>query len=300
MPLLIQSKTILNKTKRRDPWFLDEYTINPYSGCSFNCLYCYIRGSKYGEHMEEKLSIKQNAVELLEKQLALRAKKNQYGIIVFSSATDPYLQFEKEQLLTRRILEVILHYRFPVHVITKSDLVVRDFDLLKQIDEAAILPADLQNKLSHKAIISFSFSTIDDSIASIFEPGATPPSLRMEALKAALQQGFHSGVNLMPLIPYITDTAEHLEKMFQAFSSLQIKYIFSATITLFGSEPSDSKTLMLSAVEKHYPHLLPKYQKFFAGSNTEMPKYYRDAFYKKTKELSEKYGLVNSIVNRET
>ena len=296
MPQRKQAKSILNKTKRRDPWFLDDYTINPYSGCSFNCLYCYIRGSKYGEHMEEKLSIKENAVALLEKQLALRAKKNQYGIIVVSSATDPYLQFEKEQQLTRRILEVILHYRFPVHIITKSDLVIRDFDLLHQINETAILPEDLQHKLSHKAIISFSFSTTDDSVAAIFEPGATPPSQRTEALKAALHKGLHSGVSLMPLIPYITDTAEHLESMFQSFSAIGVKYIFPASLTLFGSEPSDSKTLMLRAVEKYYPHLLPKYGKFFAGSNTQMPAYYLNALHKKTKELSEKYHLKNSII----
>ncbi|MCE3230060.1 MAG: radical protein, partial [Bacteroidetes bacterium] len=96
MPQNIIVKSILNKTKSRDSWFLDDYTVNPFSGCSFNCLYCYIRGSKYGEHMEEKASIKQNAVELLDKQLSLRAKKNQYGFIVVSSATDPYLHFEKE------------------------------------------------------------------------------------------------------------------------------------------------------------------------------------------------------------
>jgi len=89
MPHEIQVKSILNKTKRRDPWFLDDYTLNPYSGCSFNCLYCYIRGSKYGIHMEEKLSVKTNALELLEKALTLRSKKGQHGIIVLSSATDP-------------------------------------------------------------------------------------------------------------------------------------------------------------------------------------------------------------------
>ena len=135
MPQNIQVKSILNKTKHRDKWFLDDYTVNPYSGCSFNCLFCYIRGSKYGVNMEERLSVKANAVELLDKALALRAKKNQYGIIVFSSATDPYLQFEKEQLLTRNLLEVVLKHRFPVHIITRSDLVVRDFDLLEEIDE---------------------------------------------------------------------------------------------------------------------------------------------------------------------
>ena len=106
--------------------------------------------------MEEKLSVKINAVELLEKQLALRARKGQYGIIVLSSATDPYLQFEKEYELTRKMLEVILHYKFPVHIITKSDLVVRDFDLLKEIEKNAILPKELDGKLSQKSFITFS------------------------------------------------------------------------------------------------------------------------------------------------
>src|SRR6478736_1588868 len=180
MPLFAQVKSVLNKTKKRDTWFLDDYTINPYSGCSFNCHYCYIRGSKYGLHMEEKLAVKENAVEVLEKQLQSRAKKSQYGIIVLASATEPYLQFEKELGLTRKILELILKYRFPVHIITKSDLVTRDFDLLKQIDQTAILPPDLEGKLCHKALITFSFSTVDDGIGKIVEPGATPPSARLE------------------------------------------------------------------------------------------------------------------------
>ncbi|ULT23830.1 hypothetical protein KUH03_32560 [Sphingobacterium sp. E70] len=79
----IIAKSILNKTKQRDPWFLDHYTLNPYSGCSFNCLYCYIRGSKYGINMAEKLSMKSNAVELLEKQLAIRARKNNMELLSF-------------------------------------------------------------------------------------------------------------------------------------------------------------------------------------------------------------------------
>lgn len=295
MATRITVKSILNKTKRRDPWFLDEYTINPYSGCSFNCLYCYIRGSKYDTHMEEKLSIKSNAVELLEKQLRNRAKKGQYGIIVISSATDPYLQFEKEEQLTRRILEVVLHYKFPVHIITKSDLVVRDFDLLKQIDRQAIIPADLNDELHNGTIITFSFSTINDEIANIFEPGATPPSVRLNTVSATLAAGFHSGISLMPLIPYITDTGEHLEEMFGTFAKMGVRYIFPATITLFGNDTASSKSLMLRAVAKHYPHLLEKYERFFAQSS-EMPKYYQDAFHKKTRELSGKYGLKNRII----
>ncbi len=286
---------MLNKTKRRDPWFLDEYTINPYSGCSFNCLYCYIRGSKYGVNMEEKTSVKANALEVLEKQLAGRAKKQQHGIIVLSSATDPYLHFEKEEQLTRKILELILHFQFPVHIITKGELVTRDFDLLKKINENAILPKDLEKKFSSRAFISFSFSSIDDNAAGIFEPGAPAPSTRLQTLTACLDAGFHAGVSLMPLLPYISDTTEHLEKMFSTFKEKKIKYIFPASITLFGNEPSDSKTLVLRAVQKHYPHLLEKYQRFFNNS-TQMPAFYTDAFNKKMTELSNRYGLKNSLL----
>ena len=295
MPQEIFSKTILNKTKHRDAWFLDDYTINPYSGCSFNCLYCYIRGSKYGEHMEDKLSIKTNAPELLEKQLRLRAGKNQYGIIVLSSATDPYLQAEKETGLTRRLLEIILKYRFPLHLITKSDLVTRDLDLLAEINRTAILPADLEGKLAHKVFITFSFSTIDNDIAKIFEPGATTPDKRLDALRNVLAQGFHSGVSLMPLLPYITDTAEHLEKMFGIFKATGVRYIFPASLTLFGTGPSDSKTLALRAVQKHYAHLLEKYKKFFSGSD-QMPQFYTGAFQKKMETMCREYGLKNSIL----
>jgi len=296
MPIDIKVKTILNKTKRRDPWFLDDYTINPYSGCSFNCLYCYIRGSKYGINMEEKLSVKTNAVELLEKQLYNRAKKGQYGIILLSSATDPYLQFEKKTQLTRQILEVILKYKFPVHLITKSDLVVRDFDLLKQIDEQAFLPSNLKKQIKLKVFITFSFSTTINSVAKIFEPGATPPDIRLKTVEQTLKEGFHSGISLMPLLPYISDTGENLELMFSQFKSIGVKYIFPASITLFGNEPSDSKTLVLRAVEKHYPHLLEKYQTFFNSSN-EMPAYYTNAFNKKMKELVIKYKLHDKINN---
>ena len=295
MPTNIQVKSILNKTKRRDPWFLDDYTINPYSGCSYNCLYCYTRGSKYGVHMEDKLSIKTNAIELLDKQLKLRAAKEQHGFIVLSSATDPYLQFEKEQGLTRRILETILKYRFPVHIITKSDMVIRDLDLLQQINTEAILPADLKDKLSDRAFITFSFSTLDDNVGKIFEPGAPPPSLRLQTLKYCLDQGFFCGVSMMPLLPYISDTGENLELMFQTFKDIGVRYIFPATITLFGEDTADSKTLVLRAIQKHYPHLLERYQKLFTNSN-QLPAYYQSAFQNKMRELLAKYGLKDRII----
>jgi DNA repair photolyase len=295
MPREILVKSILNKTKRRDPWFLDDYTINPFSACSFNCLFCYIRGSKYGEHMEEKLSIKSNALEVLDKQLMRRARKNQYGIIVLSSATDPYLQIEKDTQLTRQILQLILQYRFPLHIITRSDLVVRDFDLLKEINEKAILPDDLASTLGHGAIITFSFSTIDDAVQKIFEPGATPATRRLEAVKQSLISGFHTGISLMPLLPYITDTPEYLTKMLTTFKEINVNYILSASLTLFGNNPSNSKPLVFGAIRKHYPELEEQYSKLFSYG-FQPPKWYRDIVDKRTSSLCQQFGIRRNIM----
>ncbi len=294
MPKEIEVKSVLNKTKRRDSWFLDDYTINLYSSCSFNCLYCYIRGSKYGTNLEKSLSVKTNAIEVLDKQLTNRAKKNQYGIIVLSSATDPYLQIEKKYELTRAALQVIRKHKFPVHIITKSDLIERDFDILHDINQSAVLPDDL--KLLKKGVmISYSFSTLRDDVGKIFEPGATPPSKRLKTLQKTIDQGFLTGVSMMPLLPYISDTTEQLHHMFSTFKEKKVNYVLPATITLFGSGKADSKTLMLEAIRKHFPELEEKYNRFFSNSS-EMPTYYRTAFYKKMEELCKAYELKNNIL----
>jgi DNA repair photolyase len=296
MPREIEVKTILNKKKKRDSWFLDDYTLNLYSSCSFNCLYCYIRGSKYGLNLEESLSVKTNAIELLDKQLALRAKKGQYGYIVMSSATDPYLQIEKNYELTRQALKVIAKHKFPLHVITKSDLIMRDIDLLHEVEENAIVPADLSNTFKRGLIISFSFSTLDDKVGKIFEPGAIAPSSRLDAMRKLAKEGFYVGVSLMPLIPFISDTKEHLDILFSSFKKADANYVMPATVTLFGNEAADSKTLMLRAIRKHYPELEQKYLTYFKNGS-EMPGFYQKAFYKKMKELSETYSLPDRIIH---
>lgn len=246
--------------------------------------------------MEEKLSVKINAIDLLEKQLANRAKKGQHGIIVLSSATEPYLQVEKDLQVTRKMLELILQYKFPVHIITKSDLVLRDTDLLQKINHDAILPIDLQSQLSQKVFITFSFSILDNTVAKIFEPGATPPSVRLDTMKTILSYGFHSGVNLMPLIPYISDTDEQLESMFKVFRDAGANYIFPASLTLFGSGPYDSKPLMFKAIEKHYPALLEKYRKLFSFG-FQSPSWYRSSLQKKFEKLSREYNFKNKLTD---
>lgn len=296
MPKEIEVKSVLNKTKRRDPWFLDDYTVNLYSSCSFNCLYCYIRGSKYGANLEESLSVKSNAIEILDRQLFNRAKKEQYGIIVLSSATDPYLQVEKEYQLTRQALELIAKYKFPVHIITKSNLIERDFDLLHQIDKNAILPHDLKKSLGRGTIVSFSFSTINDEVAKIFEKGATPPSHRLIAVEKTVQEKLLTGISLMPLLPFISDTSEHLSLMFSTFAEIKVDYVLPATITLFGNNKADSKTLVMAAIRKHFPELEARYFKYFENEN-QLPAYYCQAFDLKMKELHNTFKIRNRIQN---
>ncbi len=288
-------RTVLNKKKQTDSWFLDAYTLNPYSGCSFNCLYCYIRGSKYGENMADSVSVKENFLPILEKQLISRAKKKDVGYVVLGSATDPYLHFEVEQKLSRGALELLNKYKFPVHVITKSPMISRDFDLLEKIDSHSLLPIAFKEKPGRGAIISFSFSTLDDVIGKIFEPGAPLPSLRLAALKNTADAGFLTGVSLMPLLPWISDTREHLEQYFKVFKEAGASYLFPAGLTLFGTERGDSKPMVMRAVSKHFPHLEEKYMRLF-GKSDYLPGFYQKAFMLRMHELSQKYELPLRLV----
>ena len=291
----IQAKSILNKHKKRDDWFLDDYSLNPYSGCSFNCIYCYIRGSKYGENMAKTFSVKTNAPELLEKQLSRRAKKGEYGIIALSSATEPYMPIEEKLKLTRRLLKIILKHRFPVEIATKSKLILRDLDILKEIDKNAILPADLKPKLKHGTIISFSVSTLDERLAKILEPGTPKPIERLETMKKCKEEGFFTGVCFIPVLPFLSDSEEEIEKTIRTVKEHGADFIFVGGLTLFGKGLTDCKTLYYKFLEKHYPNLVPKYKRlyriFFAPS-----KEYQKELEKRSKRLCEKYGIKNRII----
>ncbi|MBI4744444.1 MAG: radical SAM protein [Actinobacteria bacterium] len=290
----IQAKSILNKHKKRDDWFLDDYSVNPYQRCSFNCIYCYTRGSKYGTHMAKTLSVKINAPELLEKQLLGRAKKGEYGII-FIASQEAYLPIEEKYKITRKLLEIILKYKFPVEVVTKSTLALRDLDLLREIDKNAILPDDLKPKLKHGTIISFSVSTLDEKLAKILEPGAPSPIERLKTMQKFKEEGFFVGVNFIPVLPFLSDSEEQLDEMIRQAKSYGADFVFVGGLTLFGTGPTDSKTLYYKFLEKYYPELVSKYKSlyriFFAPSRD-----YQRQLEEKSKLLCEKHRIKNGIV----
>jgi DNA repair photolyase len=290
-----QVKSVLNKHKKRDSWFLDDYSVNPYEGCSCNCLYCYIRGSKYGENMEEGLVVKTNALEVLEKQLMNRAKKNQYGIVAVGTGTDAYIHQEQQQQMTRGMLQLMEKYRFPVFISTKQTLITRDIELLKQIDHSAILPDDLQQTLKRGVILSVSISTLNEKISNTLEPGAATPLQRLQLVAQLKKEGFLVGVNAMPLLPFISDTEDEIEKIVAQVKESGADYILPGGLTLFGNGIADSKTLFYKFLEKYNPALLPRYLQLY-GNNFYPPFAYQNDLKKKAGLICSAYKIRTSIL----
>lgn len=290
-----QVKSILNKHKKRDTWFLDDYSVNGYEGCSCNCLYCYIRGSKYGENMDEGLAVKANALEILDKQLAARARKKEYGFVAVGSGTDAYIHHEEKCRITEGMLGLLLKHRFPVFISTKCLLIKRDIELLKKISAAAILPEDLQDKLQTGVILSVSISTLNESISNTLEPGAAVPSERLRLVKELKLAGFFVGVNAIPLLPYISDTEEDMEKIIMAAKNADADYILTGGLTLFGEGLADSKTLFYKFLQRYDPTLLPKYQQLY-GSGFYTSFAYQHQLKEKASRLCRKHHIRNSIL----
>ena len=262
--------TILKKAyKKRDEWFLDEYSLNPYRLCEYNCVYCYIHGGKYGGR--GGLAVKINAPEVLKTELSRASQRKLYGFIALGSATEPWMYSEERYMVTRRCLEVILRYRFPVHCLTKSPLILRDLDILSRIDVSAILPEDLREKPGHGVLITFSFSTLNNGLARIFEPNAPSPEERLEAIRRIRDEGFLCGIAFMPVLPYISDS--ELEEMAETARKLRVNYVFFSPLTLHGL----GREIYFSVLKRHFPELVEKYRALYVKGFP--PVWYNRLFY---------------------
>ncbi|MDL2271063.1 radical SAM protein [Methanobrevibacter sp. OttesenSCG-928-I08] len=210
------------------------------------------------------------------------------------------MPIEKDLNLTRDILKTFLRFKFPVHIITKSDLILRDIDILEKINNEAILPEDLENKLKSKVIISFSFSTIDDEIAKIMEPNAPLPSKRLETIKE-LSKYFTVGVAFMPILPYIGDNDVELDKAISKFSQYNCQYILPGSLSLFGNNENSSRIKYYKAIENYFPEYLEDTKKLFWNDrllvNKDYPSNnYQNSIYKKVAKYCNKYKIRTSII----
>jgi len=245
--------------------------------------------------MNEGVAVKENAIAILEKQLRARATKNEYGIIAVGSATDAYLPHEAKYKLTESFLKLFVQYRFPVFISTKSTLIIRDIELLKQIDTNALLPDDLQNSLGRGVILSVSISTMDERICNMLEPGAATPTERLQIVQHLKQAGFLVGVNAIPILPFISDTEEELKKIIAAARQYGADYILTGGLTLFGNGIADSKTLYYKFLERYNAALIPKYDQLYKGLFYP-PKQYQDILKVRSTKICQQYNLRTSIL----
>ncbi len=251
----VEAKSILRKQKKIESWFLTSYGMNLYRGCKHNCVYCDGRAEKYqvdGEFGEDVV-VKINAINLLQRELDPKRKRTPFkkGYVgVGGGVGDSYQPAEKKYELTRKTLQLLYEKNFPVHVLTKSTLVKRDIDILKQINKKT------------RAIVSFSFSSADDEISTIFEPGVPPPSERLKTIKMFKEEGISCGMYLMPVIPFITDTREKIEETVRKACEAGIDFIIFSGMTL---KEGRQKDYYFDVLKNHYPELIVDYHNIYMG-----------------------------------
>jgi DNA repair photolyase len=271
----IQAKVMLSHVKQPDTWFGLKYNMNLYRGCQHQCIYCDSRSECYQIENFSDILVKENAIDLLENELARKRVK---GTIGTGSMNDPYMPVEAKLKLTRRALERIAWYRFPVHVITKSDLVLRDLDLLRQINEVY-------------TAVSFTITTADDQLAKKLEPGASPPSARFRAMKILADNGILTGITMMPILPFIQDNEENITEIVTQAHENGAAYILPS----FGVTLRDrQRTYYYDKLDRHFPGLRQKYERQF-GNQYFAPANNYERLKTLFEALCQRYGIENRI-----
>ena len=274
----IKAKSILRRHKKIDSWFISRYGMNLYRGCTHGCIYCDGRSERYQVEGEfgEHVTVKTNAVEVLRRELDPERRRTPLKpsfIMMGGGVGDSYQPVEKRYELTRRVLDLMSEYRWPVHVLTKSTLVERDIDVLKKINR------------QNGAIVSFSFSSADDDVSAVFEPGVPPPSRRLETLALFKKEGIPCGMFLLPVIPFITDAPGMMEETVRNAHPVGVDFIIFGGMTL---KEGRQKQFFLNVLRERYPRLVEEYEDV----------YKRDKWGQATGDYYERINLTFSRIAR--
>jgi len=272
----IEAKSILSKLKTKDTWFGITWNMNLYRGCQHGCIYCDTRSECYGIVDISKISIKKNALELLGRELFQKRKTRE--TIGTGSMNDPYMPIEKELQLTRKALKIIAKEKFPVHVITKSNVIERDADVLQDISDIY-------------AAVSFTVTTANDFLSQKIEPFAPPSSDRFTAMHNLAKKGIYTGITLMPILPFINDSTENITSIVKRAKDSGAAYILPA----FGlTLRKGSRDYFYKALDADFEGIREKYQSHFKERYECYSINYKtlkDRFL----ELCEKFGIENRI-----
>ena len=230
------------------------YGMNVYRGCTHGCIYCDSRSSCYQfTHLFEDVEVKQNAPELLEKELKSKRRKCMIGT---GSMSDPYMHCEEKLFLTRKCLEIILKYGFGAAVLTKSDRILRDIDLLDEINRSA------------KCVVQMTLTTYDDNLCRIVEPNVCNTKRRIQVLEEMRERGIPTVVWLTPILPFLNDTEENIAAILEECVRVGVKGIvcYNMGLTLRDGD----REYYYAALDKYFPGMKEKYRKRF-GNAYELP-----------------------------
>ena len=228
--------------------------MNIYRGCSHGCIYCDSRSKCYQfTHAFEDIEVKQNAPELLEKALKSKRKKCMIGT---GAMSDPYMHCEEALGLTRQCLEIIKKYEFGLAIQTKSDRILRDIDLLDEINRSA------------KCVVQITLTTYDDDLCQILEPNVCNTKRRIEVLEEMQKRGIPTIVWLTPILPFINDTEENVTSILEECARVGVKGIidFGMGLTLREGD----REYYYAALDKHFPGMKQRYIERY-GNSYELP-----------------------------
>lgn len=270
------AKSALTKLKRKAPYGWD---LNIYRGCQHGCQYCYALYSHRYLNSEEffsEIHVKTNIVEQLDRQLSSGSWQRE--VINIGGVTDSYQPVEATYQLMPQILKLLIKYKTPAIISTKSDLIMRDYDLIDELSRITYVN------------IATTITTMDTSTHMKIEPGSSEPVRRFEVLRAFRKTNASTGLHLMPIIPYITDNENNFDSMFTMAADVGVHYVLAGTLYLRGN----TRESFLAFIQKEYPgvyqRILNLYQTGSAG------KTYKSGLYEKVNRLREKYGLSNSYI----
>lgn len=209
----IPAKTIITHKKNPNEWFGTNYNMNIYKGCSHGCIYCDSRSNCYGIEQFDTVCPKENALQIIRDELRRKVKT---GVVATGAMSDPYNPLEGELLLTRHALELLDAFEFGIAIATKSNLLLRDMDILESIKE-------------HSPVLcKVTITTADDLLASKIEPGVPVSSERFHMIRELSDRDIFTGILLMPVLPFLEDTKENISAIVQRASDSGAKFIYPA------------------------------------------------------------------------
>ncbi|MDH6363593.1 DNA repair photolyase [Enterococcus sp. PF1-24] len=272
----ITAKQILQKFNHGNMWFGIDYNMNLYRGCNHGCIYCDSRSSVYGIEDFDRVRVKQDANLLLNQELTTKRRK---GIVGIGAMSDSYNPFEKRLKVTQRSLESLRDLGFGVALATKSDLVVRDKEILREISQRS------------GGIIKLSIISSDDEISRKIEPHVAVSSKRFAAIKELSQAGVFAGVLLTPTLPFITDTEKEVKNIVRMAYESQAKFVYSMYGMTLREGQREYFYEKLAALN---PSLVKKYQAVY-GDNYVCETPYRQEYEALLNAECQRYGLLTKM-----